>query len=425
MSTPIPTPPRAGLRVSSRGATRRLQALHHCGYDTLDLAHQLAWSDTIIEQLLTTPPQTILATSHERVIKYFKQLRDIPASGSPQRITAAKQRADDAQWAGPFDWDDIDTDIKPAHRRSMTHAEVDSKRAQAASNADLFATPSTTSEPLTDADAPDEVEPVTEAPTPTPDVAATVGPVEQADIHAGMTEKQKRGHYSAGCREPGCRKAVADAARDRREAAAAKTSGGDQGSNSRTDELTPTSSRVGGKPGDAVPEPSPVVHTAPTPPEPTADAAPIETTREEHLEHHIRAVEAELVDAIAHGSDALAERNQAATALAELQAVVDEQAKLLERFNFGDGAADPDAAPPVVDPRDEQLVLLVAEVGQLEKKNAELTSALEHGRQVLADELDLRATLLAQVADLEKNTPPAAVASGVTVTVHIGGVRVA
>lgn len=404
MSTPIPTPPRGGLRVSSRGATRRLQALHHCGYDAFDLAHQLAWSDTIIEQLLTTPPQTILATSHERVIKYFKQLRDIPATGDLQRIAAAKQRADDNGWAGPFDWDDIDTDMKPAHRRSMTHAEVESKRAQAAANAELFSAATATSKTLTNADDVAEVEPVDETPAPTPVAATLTEPVEPADVHAGMTDKQKRGHYAAGCREDGCRKAVADAARDRREAAAAaKTSGGEQGSSESADERSKTPSRVGGKPGKAEPKPSPVLHTAPTPPEPVARAAAPASSREQFLEQQIRDLEAELTDAITHANQALADRNHA-----------------VDELSAAPTPSEEAAAP---DTRDEQIILLVAEVSHLEADNAELTAKLKHTDQVLADELDLRTTLLAQIADLEKTST--AVAPDVTVTVHIGGVRVA
>jgi len=45
---------------------------------------------------------------------------------------------------------------------------------------------------------------------------ATAPDVTPADEHDAMTDKQKRTHYSGGCREQPCRDAIAKAARDRK-----------------------------------------------------------------------------------------------------------------------------------------------------------------------------------------------------------------
>lgn len=123
-----PRPPAASVagRVDSQGTVRRIRALHHLGYRAEHFATHLKVSPTTIWHLLLIPQPTVTLATHRRVVDLFKQLRVTPleaAEGTDARqgIDAAKRLADDQGWSGPFEYDDIDQDPTPSHRRRKSH----------------------------------------------------------------------------------------------------------------------------------------------------------------------------------------------------------------------------------------------------------------------------------------------------------------
>ncbi|PPF64566.1 hypothetical protein C5E11_04030 [Clavibacter michiganensis] len=338
-----------------------MQALHHLGYDVESLAHALLWTPDVVERVLTVPPETILAVSHKRVIDLFKQRRAIPAEIGTDRTTAAKSRADENSWAGPFDWDDIDTDDRP-HARRKTHAgdHIEPGPDEVLDAIDIITAPAPVA-PLA---------PVKEEPEPV------------ADEHDTMTDREKRTHYSAGCRAQTCRDAVAAAARER--AAKRKADAAVQGR---------------GEQGKTEPERS-AVDITPATTEPAVEAGQHEKTIEE-LRRTLDQKNAALAINDAALTDMTAERDNA-------------------RAQFNNLTRDLANAQ-----RSEEAAM--AEAARLE--------------ETIADELDLRATLQSQLINVTKERDAALAAvkyapvfsvpeqptSGPNVTVHvyIGGDQVA
>ncbi len=121
------------------GAVRRLQALHHCGYDHTDIASALKWTPELALSFITDPPNSIRYTTHTAIVELFTQRRDSPvlASARPGTVLysdarAAMLLADERGWAGPYDWDDIDADPKPPRGRQPHDFDADGNLLRAA-----------------------------------------------------------------------------------------------------------------------------------------------------------------------------------------------------------------------------------------------------------------------------------------------------
>lgn len=124
-AAPIRPIARAEPTVSSRGAARRLQALFHLGYDEEALAGHLDWTPGLVLQFVTDPPTHVRAGSHKKIASTFQICRPTPqltlakpGTDLYERAIAAMKLADSNEWAGPFDWDDIDTDPAPIGKRT-------------------------------------------------------------------------------------------------------------------------------------------------------------------------------------------------------------------------------------------------------------------------------------------------------------------
>ncbi len=119
---PKPTP-RPAPAIAAKGAVRRLQGLFHLGYDPISLGRHLDMPPAKVWELVTLPTERIPVTTHQAVVKLFQALRYTPvlADVAPDSPAARGARtamllADEHHWAGPNDWDDIDTSEKPHHR---------------------------------------------------------------------------------------------------------------------------------------------------------------------------------------------------------------------------------------------------------------------------------------------------------------------
>lgn len=136
--TPTPSKPRVPASgIASRGASRRLQALIHMGYTRKELATAVNVEVDSIWKLLIAPPKTIPTDLHRRIVEQFKTLRLSPKTtkdGTPEHVAAQWSRSLAAQlgWAGPFDWDDIDTHEKPSHTGHEHSKDAAAEHKQAA-----------------------------------------------------------------------------------------------------------------------------------------------------------------------------------------------------------------------------------------------------------------------------------------------------
>jgi len=112
-----PTAPKPGplavRMMSSRGAVRRVQALTTLGYTPRAIATATGLSDDSIWWLLMAAPAEIQDRTHIIVADAFKRLRVTPLTGAQADRARALAAAD--KWAGPYDWDDIDTDPSAPH----------------------------------------------------------------------------------------------------------------------------------------------------------------------------------------------------------------------------------------------------------------------------------------------------------------------
>lgn len=112
-TAPKPAPPAVTSTISSRGAARRLRALITFGYTPRMLHKVTGLSEDSVWWLLAAPPESIQARTHRAVVDAFKLLRVTPLVGPD--ADRSRALADLNDWAGPYDWDDIDTDHKPPH----------------------------------------------------------------------------------------------------------------------------------------------------------------------------------------------------------------------------------------------------------------------------------------------------------------------
>lgn len=120
-SNPKPAPP-LGNPVAAVGATRRLRGLVAFGYTPKQLAEHTRLPVDAVWWMLIDPPASIQAINHAAIITAFKQLRDqhrTPNLTTVDGRAAARayHLAEEHDWAGAYDWEDIDFDEKPAYRR--------------------------------------------------------------------------------------------------------------------------------------------------------------------------------------------------------------------------------------------------------------------------------------------------------------------
>lgn len=122
---PMPTPAsfmtsegRGGpvtVTTEARGASRRLQGLVAQGHTPKAIAAEVGLPVDAIWWLLIAPPAQIQMTNHRRIADVFKILRVSPPNTtddtpSARHANRAQALAEQLGWAGPFDWDYIDTD---------------------------------------------------------------------------------------------------------------------------------------------------------------------------------------------------------------------------------------------------------------------------------------------------------------------------
>lgn len=121
-AAPTPAPPTTSTSMPALGATRRLQGLVFAGHSPVDIASATRISVDEIWWLLLGQYQTVTDTTHRIIDREFKRLRQ--TGPEPRTSSAAEKRAriDRAQnlaatqgWAGPYDWEWIDTDDHPKH----------------------------------------------------------------------------------------------------------------------------------------------------------------------------------------------------------------------------------------------------------------------------------------------------------------------
>ena len=118
---PKPAPPIAGTLTPATGAARRLRALLLIGITPARIAEVAGVPLDTIWWLTAQPPTNIPTMLHARIADVFKQLRtqfETPdaLTHTGRQAARATAFAETQGWAGPFDWDHIDTDPKPSGR---------------------------------------------------------------------------------------------------------------------------------------------------------------------------------------------------------------------------------------------------------------------------------------------------------------------
>lgn len=112
-AVPKPAPPTMTVTVSSLGTARRLRALAWLGYTPKDLAHESGLTADSVWWLLIAPPTRIQYRTAELVDGVFKRLRVQVRSQDVTTLEGAAANraraiAELHNWAGPYDWEDID-----------------------------------------------------------------------------------------------------------------------------------------------------------------------------------------------------------------------------------------------------------------------------------------------------------------------------
>lgn len=144
---PLPAPTSVEGRTTARGASRRLQGLVWLGYTPVDLALATQISVDNIWWLLFAPPKTVKDVTHRIIATHYNRLKIQSPEHPDLEVARNKVLAVDHGWAGPFDWDDIDTDAKPPHgnhrssRAETLQARVDELEEELAKKLDYSAPP--------------------------------------------------------------------------------------------------------------------------------------------------------------------------------------------------------------------------------------------------------------------------------------------
>jgi hypothetical protein len=129
---PKPAPPTGGgFDMSSLGTARRLRALMYMGYTPKELAHESGLTADSVWWLLIAPPARIQFSTGDQVDAAFKRLRVMVKStdldtNEGRSATRARAISELHDWAGPYDWERIDTDPKPTnmHRGHRDPAQL-------------------------------------------------------------------------------------------------------------------------------------------------------------------------------------------------------------------------------------------------------------------------------------------------------------
>lgn len=114
--------PKAEPTVSSLPTCRRLRSLAVIGITPHRVAQVSGLKPNTVWWLTVQPPTEIPLAVHKRIEGTFKRLRLEPVtpdahSPSGQHAAQAVLLAEEQGWAGPFDWDHIDTDKTASTRR--------------------------------------------------------------------------------------------------------------------------------------------------------------------------------------------------------------------------------------------------------------------------------------------------------------------
>lgn len=128
LSVPVdPMLAKDGARIPKRGTARRLQALCALGWPGTWLAGMLGTTQANFSRLLRPEGLVTGATARSVADLYDRLAARLPepATGAQRGAVArAKRHAEKQRWARPFEWDDIDSDRRPASR-STSRAGVD------------------------------------------------------------------------------------------------------------------------------------------------------------------------------------------------------------------------------------------------------------------------------------------------------------
>jgi hypothetical protein len=103
--------------VDATGTVRRVRGLIHAGWAPARLAEYVGLSESAIWYFVITPPEQILSSARDRLVRVYRTLRYTnPSSKRPELqrdVERAQQLARSLGWRGVFEWNDIDSDPEP------------------------------------------------------------------------------------------------------------------------------------------------------------------------------------------------------------------------------------------------------------------------------------------------------------------------
>ncbi|TFC30086.1 hypothetical protein E3O55_08345 [Cryobacterium sp. MDB1-18-2] len=124
---PRPTP--EVYKVPSIGAARRLRALTNLGHTPKDLADSAGLTVDSVWWLLIAPPARIMETTDQCVTAAFLRMRIVMRSLDGETVegrnaTRARALAEIHDWAGPYDWENIDVSTERPRLRTARRDPV-------------------------------------------------------------------------------------------------------------------------------------------------------------------------------------------------------------------------------------------------------------------------------------------------------------
>lgn len=110
------------VRVPALGTTRRIRGLMRAGHSPVQIARRSQIGVDAVWWLALGRVEDVATVTHDRIRDTFLALREqLPeplakTRADCDRITAmCRELAIQQEWAGPFDWFDIDRDERPRH----------------------------------------------------------------------------------------------------------------------------------------------------------------------------------------------------------------------------------------------------------------------------------------------------------------------
>lgn len=110
-------------RVQSIGASRRLQALATLGWSAPAIASLIGVHPDTVKRI-TAGTAYIEKDTDDAVRALYRKLVTTPATGNPSALGRTRAWAARNGWAGPMDWEDIDTDEAPQFSAPYKPAKV-------------------------------------------------------------------------------------------------------------------------------------------------------------------------------------------------------------------------------------------------------------------------------------------------------------